>query len=355
MLRLSIILFFLNFLQNIYAQENIFQSDEVINLQIKASFKKIFKDRKNRNYYPAQFIYKDKEREWQDNVEVRVRGDGRATYCEFPPLKIKTSNLSNLSLLKENEDYKLVTHCGYDSEEKITKGSNDLLMEYIAYKIFNIYTPFSFNVRLFNTTYFDTKIKKEIGHSYSIVLERPSSIGSRNKLEYSSEEAQDWGKLALENINNQSEEYHLLITLIQYLLGSADWKIASDGSPNNLKLFFNKNDKKVMAIPYDLDGLRWEHAGKDWYKLRAGRVYENCSFNVNQKMLQETAQAIYSKKDEVISLYQKYRDEEGLNLKDWDSLTNAMINNFEEMNNFSSSKSKIQKILYYPNHCFFYP
>ncbi|MEM6378108.1 MAG: hypothetical protein AAF705_07840, partial [Bacteroidota bacterium] len=97
-------------------------------------------------------------------MKISLRGKTRRQICEFPPLKL---NLDEDALeaqgLKTLDKYKLVTHCIDDSEL--------VLKEFLAYKLYNQLTDYSFRVRLVKLTYVDKGGEMESIEQYGILLE----------------------------------------------------------------------------------------------------------------------------------------------------------------------------------------
>ena len=75
----------------------------------------------------------------------------RSETCDFPPLRVEfTQPAAPGSLLDHQRRLKLVTHCrrNADFQQKV-------LLEYAAYRLYNLMTPQSFRARLLNVDYVD--------------------------------------------------------------------------------------------------------------------------------------------------------------------------------------------------------
>lgn len=85
-------------------------------------------------------------------VDVRLRGKGRLEQCKFPPLRLDFDPAeTGESAFAGQDELKLVTHC-----INSTAGEKNLLEEYLAYRIFNLLSDYSYRVRLLHVSCVDT-------------------------------------------------------------------------------------------------------------------------------------------------------------------------------------------------------
>ena len=110
-------------------------------------------------------------------VALSVRGITRRStdICDFPPLRVEfTGPAPANSLFAGQKKLKLVTHC-----KSSPSFQQYVLLEYSAYKMYNLLTPHSFLVRLANVDYKDADgrpIVSRIGY----FLEDLSDVAKRN-------------------------------------------------------------------------------------------------------------------------------------------------------------------------------
>jgi hypothetical protein len=86
-------------------------------------------------------------------ISLSLRGLTRraADVCDFPPLRVRfTGAPPPQSLFAGQKSLKLVTHCRNSASFQ-----QYLLLEYSAYRMYNLLTPRSFRVRLANIDYRD--------------------------------------------------------------------------------------------------------------------------------------------------------------------------------------------------------
>lgn len=167
-------------------------------------------------------------------VKIRLRGESRRALCDFPPLKIKFSD----ALLKMEgfsaafDDYKLVTHCMENSEA--------VLKEFLAYRLYNELTEFSFRVHLLEVTYIDQTGKMEPVRQYGFLLENYDEMANRLH-------AQKMSSELLPNTKVPVEDYQRL-ALFQYMIGNTDWNLYQQ---HNIKWLRINN--AAIPVPYDFD------------------------------------------------------------------------------------------------------
>ncbi|MFL6732930.1 MAG: hypothetical protein ACJ8EP_11355 [Sphingomicrobium sp.] len=99
---------------------------------------------------------------------------GKGT-CDFPPLRIRLTQAAPVgSLFERQRSLKLVTHCKRSPEFQ-----QKVLLEYSAYRLYNLMTPQSFRARLANIDYLD-----EAGHPFAsrvgFFVEDFSDVAKRN-------------------------------------------------------------------------------------------------------------------------------------------------------------------------------
>ena len=215
-----------------------FQESEILDITIRTDFEYILADKKNEDYQDASLSYK-KDGELVDwDLKVRQRGKFRRRSCEMPPLKL---NFSKKKLegagFKPFDKMKLVTYCINDDASY-----DNVLKEYLAYKMYNELTPYSFQVQLVRVTYIDTKKSMRKIKRYGFLIESTSELEARIGLQ------------KVEMLSIAPEKLHLkqegLVAEFQYLIGNADWNLAS---MHNLKLLKKSATSPVILVPYDFD------------------------------------------------------------------------------------------------------
>jgi hypothetical protein len=133
---------------------------------------------------------------------------------------------------------KLVTHCQSGNED-------NLLKEYLIYKLYNVITDSSFRVRLLKLNYINTYKKSKPIQSYGFFIEPVSILADRIKC------------VPVEALNltqnNILPEYIDRVAIFNYMIGNTDWSVPNQ---HNVKVFTvpgSANPSLGLVIPYDFD------------------------------------------------------------------------------------------------------
>lgn len=223
----------------------LFQNHETLDVTLSAPLTTLVRDRSTEEYVRGTLSYGIGGGETETlDVKVRARGHSRHEICDLPPLwlNFKKSQVKD-TLFHKQDKLKLAVHCG-DAE----RYEQTLLREYVAYRILNLATPMSFQVRLLRVTWVDTEAQRETQVRYAFLLEHKNRLGKRIsrkdlKIDETSVAALDPGHLNL-------------TSLFQYLIGNTDFSPIAKSDYNecchNYVLFSNDRDL-LIGIPYDFD------------------------------------------------------------------------------------------------------
>lgn len=221
----------------------LFASEEVLDIIIKMDVRTIINNRKveDRVDHKAKLSYLTSDGDSvSSKIKVRVRGNNRANpqVCSFPPLKLDFKKKKVDSTLFEGQNkLKLVTHCKPGSS-----GEEYILREYYTYKLYEIITPYSFNVRLCRITYVDTEGKFKGDSHFGFLIEDIDDVAARNgMIEYKA-------KVLNQEVCERKELDRLMF--YQYLIGNLDWSVPY---MHNFKLISKEDRPRPIAIPYDFD------------------------------------------------------------------------------------------------------
>jgi len=268
LMKLVFVFTFLIFIQNIDASPLFEDSfDQPLVVEIKTDLYKIKNKRheyddSTENYINGRFQFRDRA----FDIKLQTRGYSRLADCPFPPLMIyfDKSRVKN-SLLKYNHKLKMVTHC---QEDKL----HLLFREHLVYKIYNLITLYSFQVRLLEVKYIDIDRKEDPIETYALFIESSRSIKKRLKLEKLTSD-EDFNLKTHRNISENwlNTSQLKLQEAFQHLIRNNDWVIfhsepARTLSLANIKFFYN--EKEGFPFPYDFDlagVVKWDDEG---YKNR---------------------------------------------------------------------------------------
>jgi len=180
------------------------------------------------------------------HLEMSVRGKSRlhAGICDFPGFMLFFSDSVGASLFEGQEAVPVVTHCkNRDSYEQLT------LLEYLAYRVYNVLTDLSLRVRLARFEYFDSERGRRVADRLGFFLENYDELAARS----------GWVRLELPLI--PPDEYDAsqrnLFEVFQYFIGNTDWSFSfpppdETGCCHNVVPVGNLAGP-VFPIPFDFD------------------------------------------------------------------------------------------------------
>jgi len=226
----------------------LFENQDVLNVRIEAPLKTLMRDRSDTEYLEGKFAYTDAAgQEHVLDLKLRARGKYRAQrrVCDLPPIRLNFQKKQVIGTEFEGQDkLKLVTHCenGRDRYEQY------VLKEYLAYKILNLMTDFSFRVRLLRVEYVDVERDRDTDTRYAFVIEDDDLLAERIKA----------GKLEVPHIprSQLDAQYAALVSVFEYLIGNTDYSLVAGAKNDDCchnAVLFAKQSEGYLAIPYDFD------------------------------------------------------------------------------------------------------
>ena len=215
----------------------LFKSQEILPIKLNYSNKNVKKNTNDSTFIKTDLSYKKADGSWKTlAVELRARGNFRRANCYFPPIKLKIKkSISKGTLFKGNKKLKLVLPClrGKSSNDNVVK-------EYMAYKLYEIISPYHFKTRLVTINLTETRGKKTISHTLDgILIEDDKNVADRYK-----------GNPLKRFMHplNQDPNSSVQNAFFQYMIANTDFSTAYE---HNEKLFYM--DEKIIPIPYDFD------------------------------------------------------------------------------------------------------
>ena len=180
-------------------------------------------------------------------VNLSVRGITRraSDVCQFPPLRVQFSAAPPPgSLFAGQKKLKLVTHCRNDPSFQ-----QYVLLEYSAYRMYNLLTPRSFRVRLANVDYRDAAgrpIVSRVGY----FIEDLGDVARRNGMK----ETHAPDRFPMTYLAPADAARY---ALFQHMLSNHDWSMragpAGKDCCHNAELMGPLTAGSVVVIPYDFD------------------------------------------------------------------------------------------------------
>lgn len=215
------------------------RSDSAVDLFLTTDWKLLERKKKEKVYFPAQLMIR---RSSGDSilfaVKVRTRGHMRLDICSYPPIKLKFDKEELIRRgFKPHNEWDLVQHC-HDGDQF----DQYLLREYLAYRLYAILSPASFQTQLIRLHSITPENHAAHKSAICFLVENPEELverlgGRRNKTP----------TISQHSIDHQSL---LRVSLFQYMIGNTDWFITNR---HNLEFIGLPGVPRLVSIPYDFD------------------------------------------------------------------------------------------------------
>jgi hypothetical protein len=111
----------------------------------------------------------------------------------------------------------------------------------MAYKLYNLLSPYSFKARLVRVKLHDNVNRKTSAEFYGLLLEEEKQMATRNNAAIIEKKIQPY--------QTQPKEF-LTMSVFQYMIGNTDWSVQYQ---QNIKLIVLKSNVMPIAVPYDFD------------------------------------------------------------------------------------------------------
>jgi hypothetical protein len=222
------------------APSELFTSDAPLHFVLAADFDQLSNDRsQDVEDRPAQILIMGPDgKPVEIPSQVRTRGNFRLQRrtCTDPPLRLNLPETRPQGTILDGQDkLKLVTHCrDRDLYEQ------NVLEEYLVYRIYNQLTDLSFRVQLAEITYLDASGKNDPIQRMGFLIEDDGAMAARLG-----------GRMIEAPVANPDDfvrDQLGLMYLFQFMVGNVDW---GTGSSHNSKILFK--DREYFPIPYDFD------------------------------------------------------------------------------------------------------
>ena len=178
-----------------------------------------------------------------NKCKLRARGNFRRNECYFPPIKMKIKkDQYKETIFDGNKTMKLVLPCKIESEN-----NDNILQEFIAYKIYEQISPYHFKTRRVNIDFTEPKGKKKVKtfKLKGFLIEDDKRVSQRHESRVFERFVHPMAMDHLTSVHN---------AFFQYLLGNTDFSVAYQ---HNGKLMYSEADKKIIPLPYDFDMTGW--------------------------------------------------------------------------------------------------
>jgi len=255
-----------------------------------------------RLYFPGQWAFVNEAGKSQRlDVSIRIRGNFRKEHCELPPIRLnfKKSQVKG-TLFKGQDKLKLVSPCqhGLEAQQK-------LLLEYLAYRTYEVLTDHSFGSRLIRLSYVDSDDKLQPWTDLAFVIEDENDIAKRLGL--------DKARVAENRFEELDGPATALYELFQLLVSNHDYSVLKgpEGSyccHNSVMYTREEAADKRIPIPYDFDmsGLvNAKYAAPPSHlPIRLVRTRYYRGLCQPDDVMQDAIAHMLSKKEEILALYE---------------------------------------------------
>jgi hypothetical protein len=316
----------------------LFKDDAIIKAVLTAPISQAYaqRDQDVRIYLPGQWTYTNVDGDTKKlDVSIRTRGNFRRKNCALPPLQLnfKKSQVKGTDFKGQNK-LKVVAPC-----RKGPESQQNVLMEYMAYRIYEVLTDQSFGTRLMRLSYIDSDENIDTWTDLVFVIEDADDIAKRLDL--------DPMKVVYNDFDELDQRTTALVDLFQLMIGNNDYSILKgpDGKYccHNIDMFIDENlVGKRIAIPFDFDmsGLVFaEYAAPPAHlpiKSVRSRYYRGlCQ---PQEVLDEAVAHVLSKREQIMALFE--------NVDDLSRLSRARSNDYlEKYFDLLEDNKKLEKLV----------
>jgi hypothetical protein len=330
--------------QSMMTDVPLFAAHDVVNLTIQAPLESIMKQRDQESDEMPGAVSVESSSGEQVTIpaEVRTRGKARLAkrICKFPPLRLNFPQDSVVGTLFEGQDkLKLVTHCQDDREEY----EQYVLLEYLIYRTYQLFTDMSFRVRLARITYHNTEREDEPITRYGFLIEDEDMMAARTGWQYLQVPGIPPSVIDPDNV--------ALLAVFQYFIGNTDFSPFMR-EPEKSECCHNTKPigdavGPVFSVPYDFDlaGLLDTRYANRLYRgnleqlgLRSvrNRLYRGlCHFGDHVPPVLEQ----FNEKREAI--YTLFREQEGLEPKVLEETVEYFDKFYETINDERKTRREI--------------
>jgi len=220
----------------------LFNSQELLNVSLEFDLGTFLRKHPKTGYQNATLkIYISENDTIDRKVRIKPRGEYRQNVCSFPPIMLNFNKLfPAYSDTGSINKLKLVTHCqpGKTSDENV-------LREYLVYKLFNVLTDTSFRVRLLRVNYLDVTGKRKPVTQYGFFIEPVEVMALRTRSTVVKATNLTQRHIAPANMNR--------VAIFFYMIAQWDWSVPGLHNVAVMLPPDNSASGLGIAIPYDFD------------------------------------------------------------------------------------------------------
>ncbi|HIO36123.1 MAG TPA: hypothetical protein EYN21_03310 [Candidatus Marinimicrobia bacterium] len=306
----------------------LFRNDEPLLVKMSYSIKNVKRNTNDSTFIDTKLSYLDDESEWKGiPVAIRSRGNFRRKTCFYTPIKIEIKKSdAKKTLFKGNKKLKLVLPCLKEREN-----NDNVLQEYLAYKLYEVISPYHFKTRLLNLDFEEIRGRKTKSHQLkAFLIEDDNRVAKRNGGKVVESFVHPLAMDPLASVQN---------AFFQFMIGNTDFSVAYQ---HNGKLLYA--DFKIIPLPYDFDmsGLVDASYAVANEKLNISYVTERKyrGFERDQKVFDEVRNQFLGSKDKMLAVVNGLEDDFD-DRREFSKARNYILNFFDILENDAQYKSYI--------------
>ena len=140
-------------------EDKFFSTNETLEAKISFTPKTLKKSTVDTIYFDTNFAYKIDDTFQEMEIGIRARGNFRRSTCYYPPIKVDFKKKQTKGTVFEgHKKMKLVLPCLKQKDK-----NDNILKEFIVYKLFEMVYPYHFKTRRLSLEFTDlTKKKKPV-------------------------------------------------------------------------------------------------------------------------------------------------------------------------------------------------
>ena len=283
----------------------LFQDSAALPVTISGPLTTLVRERAKDNYLRGQFSFLDLDGEQKTlDLRMRTRGNFRHRECDYPPILLNfKKGQARGTLLDGQNKLKLVIHC-----RKSSRYEQTVLREFLAYRMLNVLTDFSFRVRLLRVSYVNEEREGKSQQRYAFLIEHKKRFGERLGLESLAIEKTSVSALRPDQLN--------LTSVFAYMIGNTDFSPIA-GPPGSKCchnfVLFGDGDAPIIPVAYDFDQSGFVNAPyaqpNENFRLRSVRQRLYRGRCANNAYVEDSLRKLQGARDE---LYALIREQEGL-------------------------------------------
>lgn len=313
----------------------LFREAKILESSITGPLTTLVQERSQEDYLPGMFRYTEADgSEVALDLKIRTRGNFRHKECDYPPVLLNfVKEQTRDSLFDKQNKLKLVLQCnGHERYEQA------VLREYLAYRLLNAVTDWSFRVRLLRVSYVNTEKDGPVQQRYAFLIEHKNRLAERLDLKDLEIERTSVGAIQPDHLN--------LTSVFSFLIGNTDFSPIAGPPGDNCchnYVLFGDGVGKILAVPYDFDQSGFVSAPyarpNERFRIRSVRQRLYRGRCANNEYLDSSLQKFRDARE---TLYTIVREQEGLTEKVRKDLLRYMDDFFEIIDDPRQVKRRIR-------------